>query len=173
MGEKDNAHKRSEVAVQKSAEIAELQKADPEGYVHLSRIYPGLGHWMNLKDAEGVPWMAKFTRNPWPRKIVWYQDDVTHHRFYWLRLPEGAAVKDQRITAEIEGRKIKLTGDVPPGTQILLSDKLIGLDEPLEISVNDKAPFTAKPVRSIKTIRTALKERLDPSATPTAVISCP
>ncbi len=173
MGENDAAVNRNKVAVEKSAEIAELQKADPEGYVHLSRIYPGLGHWMNLKDAEGVPWMAKFTRNPWPRKIVWHQDDVTHQRFYWLRLPDGTAVKDQRINAEIKGRSIRLTGDVPPGTQILLSDKLIGLDEPIEISVNDKAPFTAKPVRSIKTIRAALKESLDPNATPTAVIACP
>jgi hypothetical protein len=128
---------------------------------------------MNLKDAEGVPWMAKFTRNPWPKKIVWYQDDVTHHRFYWLRLPEGSAVKDQKITAEIEGRKIKLTGDVPPGTQILLSDKLIGLAEPLEISVNDKVPFTVKPVRTLGAIRAALKERLDTAATPTTVITCP
>ena len=128
---------------------------------------------MNLKDAEGVPWMAKFTRNPWPQKIVWYQDDITHQRFYWLRLPEGAAMKDQKIKAEINGRSIRLTGDVPPGTQILLSDKLINLDEPIEISVNDKATFTTKPVRSIKTIRTALQERLDPSATPTAVIACP
>ncbi len=173
MGEKDAAVNRNKVAVEKSAEIAELQKADPEGYVHLSRIYPGLGHWMNLKDAEGVPWMAKFTRNPWPQKIVWFQDDVTHRRFYWLRLPEGTAVKDQRINAQINGRNIHLTGDVPPGTQILLSDKLIGLDEPLEISVNGKAPFNAKPVRTLGAIRAALKERLDPPATPTSVISCP
>lgn len=173
MGENDAAVNRNKVAVEKSAEIAELQKADPKGYVHLSRIYPGLGHWMNLKDAEGVPWMAKFTRNPWPRKIVWFQDDVLHHRFYWLRLPEGTAAKDQKINAEIEGRKIKLTGDVPHGAQILLSDKLIGLDEPLEISVNDKAPFTVKPVRTLGAIRAALKERLDTAATPTAVITCP
>jgi predicted peptidase len=173
MGENDAAVNRNKVAAQKSAEIADLHKADPEGYVHLSRIYPGLGHWMNLKDAEGVPWMAKFTRNPWPQKIVWYQDDITHQRFYWLRLPEGAAMKDQKINAEIKRRSIRLTGDVPPGTQILLSDKLINLDEPIEISVNDKATFTAKPVRSIKTIRSALQERLDPSATPTAVIACP
>jgi hypothetical protein len=136
------------------------------------RVYEGLPHWMNLKDAEGVPWMSKFTRNPWPQKIVWFQDDVTHRRFYWLRLPEGTAVKDQKINAEIERRKIKLTGDVPPGTQILLSDKLIGLDEPLEISVNDKAPFPVTPVRTLVTIRVALKERLDPAATPTAVITC-
>ena len=173
MGENDAAVNRNKVAAQKSAEIAELHKADPEGYVHLSRIYPGLGHWMNLKDAEGVPWMAKFTRNPWPQKIVWYQDDITHQRFYWLRLPEGAAMKDQKIKAEINGRSIRLTGDVPPGTQILLSDKLINLDEPIEISVNDKATFTTRPVRSINTIRAALQERLDPSATPTAVIACP
>ena len=173
MGENDAAVNRNKVAAQKSAEIAELHKADPEGYVHLSRIYPGLGHWMNLKDAEGVPWMAKFTRNPWPQKIVWYQDDITHQRFYWLRLPEGAAMKDQKIKAEINGRSIRLTGDVPPSTQILLSDKLINLDEPIEISVNDKATFTTRPVRSIKTIRAALQERLDPSATPTAVIACP
>ena len=173
MGENDAAVNRNKVAAQKSAEIAELHKADPEGYVHLSRIYPGLGHWMNLKDAEGVPWMAKFTRNPWPQKIVWYQDDITHQRFYWLRLPEGAAMKDQKIKAEIKGRSIRLTGDVPPGTQILLSDKLINLDEPIEISVNDKATFTTRPVRSINTIRAALQERLDPSATPTAVIACP
>ena len=173
MGENDAAVNRNKVAAQKSAEIADLHKADPEGYVHLSRIYPGLGHWMNLKDAEGVPWMAKFTRNPWPQKIVWYQDDITHQRFYWLRLPEGAAMKDQKINAEIKRRSIRLTGDVPPGTQILLSDKLINLDEPIEISVNDKATFTAKPVRSIKIIRSALNERLDPSATPTAVIACP
>lgn len=173
MGENDNAHKRSEVAKAKSAEIAELQKADPGGYVHLSRIYPGLGHWMNGEDKEGVPWMAKYTRNPWPKKIVWFQDDVTHDRFYWLRLPEGAAEKGHKIIAELEGRSIKLTGDVPPGTQILLSDNLLGLEEVVEISVNDKAPFSAKPVRTVKTIRAALMERLDPAATPTAVIACP
>jgi pimeloyl-ACP methyl ester carboxylesterase len=173
MGEKDTAHKRSEVAAAKSAEIAELHKADPGGYIHLSRIYPGLGHWMNGKDKEGVPWMAKFTRNPWPQKIVWFQDDVIHHRFYWLRLPEGSAAKDQKITAGVDGRMIKLTGDVPPGTEILLSDKLMDLDKPMEISVNDKAPFTANTVRTLATIRASLKERLDPSATPTAVIVCP
>jgi pimeloyl-ACP methyl ester carboxylesterase len=173
MGENDKAHKRSEVAVEKSAEIAGLHKADPGGYIHLSRIYPGLGHWMDGKDAEGVPWMAKFTRSPWPQKIVWFQDDVTHHRFYWLRLPEGTAVKDQKITAEIDGRTIRLTGDVPPGTQLLLSDKLLDLDQPVEISVNGKDALTTKPVRSLKTIRAALEERLDPAATPVAIFTCP
>jgi dienelactone hydrolase len=173
MGANDHAVNRNKVAVEKSAEILELRKADPEGYIHLSRIYPGLPHWMNRKDAEAVPWMAKFTRNPWPKKIVWFQDDVTHDRFYWLQLPDGTAAKGQKITAEIDGQKIRIAGDVPPGIKLLLSDALLDLDEPVEITVNGQASLTAKPVRSLKTIREALEQRLDPAATPTAVIVCP
>jgi hypothetical protein len=164
---------RNTVAVAKSAEIAALQKADPEGYVHLSRIYPGLPHWMNRKDAEAVPWMAEFTRNPWPKKIVWLQDDVTHERFYWLQLPDGTAQLGQKIIAEVNGNAIRITGDVPPGIKVLLSDQLVDLDQPVEITINDKPPISATPVRSLKTIREALAFRLDPAATPTAVVVCP
>ena len=172
-GRKRRRVNRNKIAKEKSAEIVELQKADPGGYVHLSRIYPGLGHWMDKKDAEGVPWMAKFTRNPWPTKIVWFQDDVVHQRFYWLRLPEGTAAKGQKIIARVDGRVIRIDGDVPPGTQVLLSDELLDLDQPVELVVNGQAARAAKPVRSLKTIREALEERLDPAATPGAVMVCP
>lgn len=173
MGENDRAHNRNSVAVEKSAELAELHKADPEGYTHLSRIYPGLGHWMELKDAEALPWMARYDRNPWPKKIVWFQDDVVHHRFYWLRLPEGTAEQGKKIIAEIDGRTIRLNGDVPSGTQLLLSDALLDLGSPIKVSINDAPAFEAIPVRTLETIRTALNERLDPWATPTATITLP
>jgi hypothetical protein len=173
VGANDSAVNRNKVAVEKSAEILELQKADPDGYIHMSRIYPGLPHWMDRKDAEAVPWMAKFTRNPWPKKIVWFQDDVTHHRFYWLKLPDGTAVKGQKIKAEINGQKISITGDVPKGIQLLLSDELLDLDQPVEISVNDQPSNTIKAVRNLKAIRTALVNQLDPATTPTALIVCP
>lgn len=173
MGENDRAHKRHSVAAEKSVELAELHKTDPGGYTHLSRIYPGLGHWMELKDAEALPWMARYQRNPWPKKIVWFQDDVVHHRFYWLRLPEGTAAQGKQIIAEVAGRTIRLSGDVPSGTQILLSDALLNLDSPFQVSINDAPAFEAVPVRTLETIRTALNERLDPSATPTATITIP
>jgi len=170
MGANDAAHKRNTVAAEKIAEIQALQKADPEGYIHLSRIYPGLGHWMNLKDAESVPWMAKFTRDPWPKKIVWLQDDVTHDRFYWLQLPKGTAEKGQKITATVNGQKIHLEGEIPKGTKLLLSDKLLDLDQPVSISINDTPPREFKPTRNLKTILEALTNRLDPSSTPTATV---
>jgi hypothetical protein len=173
MGANDAAVNRNKVAVEKSAEILELKKADPEGYVHMSRVYPGLPHWMNKKDAEALPWMATFTRKPWPKKVVWYQDDVTHQRFYWLQIPDGVAAKEQKIIAEISGQKINLTGDVPKGIQLLLSDELLDLDKAIEISINDQTPTTVKAVRSLKTIREALSKQLDPAITPTAVVVYP
>jgi len=173
MGENDAAHNRNSVAIEKSAALADLHKADPEGYIHLSRIYPGLGHWMELKDAEALPWMAQYQRNPWPKKIVWFQDDVIHHRFYWLRLPEGGAEQGQKITAEVVGRTIRIKGDIPSGTQILLSDELLDLGGPIKIIVNDSHPIEGVPVRTLGTIRTALTERLDPAATPTATVTLP
>jgi len=173
MGANDNAFKRSTVAAEKSAELAALHEADPKGYIHLSRIYPGLGHWMNGKDTEALPWMAQFKRNPWPEKIVWYQDDVLHHRFYWLRLPDGTAEKDRKIIAGIDGQNIRLTGDVPPGTQLLLSDHLLDLDQDVTFTVNDQPAKTVTPVRTLSTIRQSMSERLDPAATPTATIPSP
>jgi predicted esterase len=173
VGEHDRGVNRNKVCTEKSAEIAALHKADPGGYVNFTRIYPGLGHWMNLKDAEVVPWMAQFTRKTWPEKIVWFQDDVTHERFYWLRLPDGAAMKGQKITAVVDGRVIRIDGDVPPGTKLLLSDELLDLDQPAELSINGQAAQSIKPVRTLKTIREALAERLDPAATPSAVMVCP
>jgi dienelactone hydrolase len=172
MGANDAAVNRNKVAVEKSAEILELQKADPEAYVHMSRIYPGLPHWMNRKDAEALPWMAKFSRKPWPKKVVWYQDDVTHERFYWLQLPKGTAAKEQKIIAEINGQKIRITGDVPKGIQLLLSDELLDLDQAVEISVNNQPSIKVKAVRNLKTIREALKNQLDPAITPTALVTC-
>jgi hypothetical protein len=126
---------------------------------------------MKGKDAEALPWMAKFTRATWPKKIVWLQDDVTHNRFYWLQLPPGTATKGQRISASVEGQQISLEGDVPAKMQILLSDEFIDLDQPVKVSVNGGKIRSFTPSRNAAVIREALTKRLDPRATPTAIIT--
>ena len=169
-GSNDRAHKRNEVCAARMKEIKEMAKADPGGYVNMTRLYKGLPHWMNLKDAESVPWMAGFTRQTWPKKIVWYQDDVTHDRFYWLELPDGAAGKGMRIDAEIVGQAITLKGDVPNGVSLLLHDALLDLDKPVTVKINDGKAMTYQPKRSADVMRAALEKRLDPKQTPTAKI---
>lgn len=173
VGGADGAYDRNKIVAQKIKDLDALQKADPTGYEHFGRVYEGLPHWMNGKDAEALPWMSKFTRNPWPKKIVWVQDDITHDRFYWLEIPKGSAKQGAKITATIDGQKINLQGDVPKGTRLLLSDQIEGLDldKEIEITVNDLPARQVKAVRNEKVIREALKKRLDPAACPTASVA--
>lgn len=174
MGGADAAYDRNKIAVAKSAEMVELQKADPGGYVHMSRIYEGVPHWMNRKDAEGVPWMAKFTRDPWPKKVVWFQDDVTHDRFYWLKIPNKAAAKaGQKIVATVEGQTIRLEGDVPAKLELRLSDTLLDLDQTVTVLVNSKEVLSNKPTRNAAAIHRSLEERLDLPAAATAGLVLP
>lgn len=174
MGGEDATYDRNKIATQRAKTLAELAAADPGGYPHLVRIYPGLGHWMDLKDAESVPWMAKHTRQPWPKKIVWLQDDRTHSRFYWLRLPAAATPKaGDRITAEIQGQTITLGGAVPRGLRLWLADELLDLDQPVIVRIGKAEPATYEVRRSKDLIRTALTERLDPAACPVAEIVLP
>ena len=173
MGADDAAYDRNKIAAARGEEIQALHEKDPDGYTHLVRIYPATGHWMNLKDAESVPWMAKFTRNPWPKKLVWHQDDVTHDRFYWLEIPPGSAKQDATITATVEKQTITLDGDVPAGATVHLSDALLDLDQAVTITVNGKSVFEGVVPRSAAAIAASLKSRPDARLTPTASVKLP
>lgn len=171
MGGNDGAYDRNKIAAERGEKLGKLREADPQGYEHLVRIYEGMGHWMDRKDAEALPWMAKFERQAWPDRLVWLQDDVTHERFYWLALPEGAAEKGKRIEAAIEGQSITLTGDVPGGTRLLLHDELLDLDQAITVKVNDGEPKPFEVERDPEVIAQALADRLDPKSCPTAAIT--
>ena len=174
MGSEDAAYDRNKIAAERIGALEKLHEGDPDGYASLTRIYEGLGHWMERKDGEAVPWMAGFTRNTWPKKIVWVQDDVTHHRFYWLQLPDDYVPSaGETITASVEGRIFRVEGKVPSGTRLLLSDHLLSLDEAIEVRVNDKPALTFTPKRSVAVVREGLEDRLDPKACPTAVVELP
>lgn len=171
MGGADAAYKRNTLAAEKTADLDRLHAADPGGYVHMSRIYPGLPHWMDRKDAEALPWMAGFTRDPWPKRIVWRQDDVTHKRFYWLEIPDAAAAKQgDTMEATVDGQTITLTGTVPARTMVWLSDRLVDLDRPVRVTVNGRLAFSGKVARTAAAIDRSLTERLDGADVATAVV---
>jgi dienelactone hydrolase len=168
VGGDDAAYNRNKIVAERAAELDKLREADPGGYEHLARIYPGLPHWMNRQDAEAIPWMAGRTRDPWPKKIVWRQDDVTHTRFYWLAVPAAEAKTKRQIVAQANGQNIDLTGDVPHGMILRLSDALLNLDKPLRVSVNGRDVFHGRVARRTEVIRESLLERADPRSAATA-----
>ncbi len=173
MGGKDAAYKRNEVAKQWGAKLAALQKDDPEGYLHKVTIYPEMGHWMNRKDAEALPWMAKRTRDPWPSKLVWHQSGRTHDRFHWLAVPKGAAKRGQTIRAAVDGQTIdvRITEDGPSTFILRLSDELLDLDKKVTVKVNGKRAFRGRVERSVGALWQSLRERGDPRSAASALLT--
>lgn len=171
VGGNDGAYNRNKIVAGKGEEMGKLHEADAGGYKHLVRIYEGLPHWMNLKDAEAVPWMAQFQRVNWPDKIVWLQDDVVHDQLYWLRIPQGAGNAGQKIVATVKGQEIGVEGDVPAGLTIQLSDALVDLDQAVVVKVNGKVVHEGKVERRVDVIAGALARRPDAQVCPVAVVT--
>jgi hypothetical protein len=173
MGGEDSAYNRNTVARDWGDRLQKLQAADPEGYHHRCTIYEGLGHWMDGRDAEGLPWMAQYTRDPWPTKVVWHQSGRTHGRFAWLSTESPKVTKGKTITAEVDGQTIRITKDPLIPYTLRLSDALVNLDEPIEIVVNGTPFLQGQVHRTEAAIRQSLAERFDPASVATALVDLP
>jgi transglutaminase-like putative cysteine protease len=173
MGGDDAAYNRNTVAKSWGDRLGALHEQDPEGYEHRVTIYPGLGHWMEGRDAEALAWMLGYRRDPWPRRVVWYQDDVVGHRFYWLAVRPGDAAQGQMLGAEVKGQRIAIeaeAGSSPERVTLRLSDALVDLDKPVSITVNGAVVFDGRVARTLGAIEQSLSERFDPRSVATAVI---
>ncbi|MCC6233644.1 MAG: polyhydroxyalkanoate depolymerase, partial [Verrucomicrobiales bacterium] len=169
VGGNDTAYRRNLIVAERAAELDRLALEDPGAYLHLARVYEGVGHWMNKRDAEALPWMATYRRNPWPKKVVWAQDDVVHRRFYWLQVPAEVAIPERAIvTATVEGNTVTVTGQVPPGLQLRLSDALLDLDQPVQVRTKDREVFSGKVQRQAANLVISLEERADAASAASA-----
>jgi len=102
------------------------------------------------------------------------QDDVVHDQYYWLKIPNLESAKaGQRMVATVEGQTIRLDGDVPPKTELWLSDKLLDLDQTITAIVNGNASLTTRVPRNAGTIRRSLEERIDLPAAATGLLVIP
>lgn len=160
MGGNDGAYDRNKIAAQWKDKLAALQEADPVGYIHLVKIHEGKGHWMDRDDAVAVPWMAEFTRELRPDKIVWLQDDVTHDRFYWLKVDQPKA--RSRVVVEHAGQQFEITAakDVPQLT-IRMDEDMVDFKEDVVVLFEGKELFRGQLNPSMDMLRKTLKERGD------------
>ncbi len=171
MGGKDAAYKRNKIAAEWGEKLEKLRAGDSGGYRHKVTIYKELGHWMNGKDREALPWMAKNTRNPWPKKVVWCQSNRTHDRFYWLSVPKDQAKGGQVIEAAVIGQKIEIKAEGIGQVTLRLSDELLSLDKEVIVIVNGAEKFRGKVTRSVEAIWSSYQERLDPAVAAAAQLN--
>ncbi len=170
MGALDAAFDRNRVAGEWGKRLDALSAADPGAYVHRVDIRAGKGHWMDGEDAEVLPWMAGFVRDPRPKRIVWVQDDVTHPRSYWLAVDSPKA--GDRIVAERQGQEIRVI-EAPAGKEIRirLDDAMVDLEQDVTVVHVGQELFRGRVLRSRDVIRRVLGERHDPSMAFTAEIA--
>jgi hypothetical protein len=170
VGALDGAFDRNAIASRWGAALDELAKSDPGAYVHDVKVRPGKGHWMDGLDADALPWMARYRRDPRPAKVVWLQDDVTHRRFYWLAVDAPAA--GQRVVAERSGQEVRVL-EAPAGLElrIRLDDAMLDLDKDVRVVHAGKPLFEGRVRRSRATIDRVLGERYDPSSAFTAEVT--
>lgn len=164
VGALDAAYNRNKIAGEWGKKLDDLQKADPEGYIHVAELHEGRAHWMNLEDAKAVPWMAQYTRNPFPKKVVWKQSTTTHDRFYWLAVPKEAEKAGNQITATLEAQQITLDTKDVPQAMIRLNDKMLDLDKPVTVIFENQKLFEGSAPRTLSVISRTLTERGDPTA---------
>lgn len=168
MGGNDAAYDRNKIAKRWETQLSTLQSDDPGGYDHFVQIFPSLGHWMDRKDAVAIPWMAKHTRNPLPKKLVWKQDDVLHDQSYWLAVNRNHRKPGSLIRAEVNGQTISVTN--PSSNQagvaqviVQLDDRFIDLDQPVTIRFGGVDVFQGRVNRTIAELAETLNRRGDPN----------
>lgn len=163
VGGNDSAYNRNKVGAEWGKKLDELEKADPKGYKHFTKIHDGKPHWMGLEDKIAMPWMAKFSRDPIPETVVWKQSGTTHDRSYWLAVPAGTAKGGALVTATRAGNTVELTA-VENVTKLVVrfDDRMQDLDKPVTVKLKGKEVFAGSVTRTAGTLLRTLADRGDP-----------
>ena len=163
VGANDSAYNRNQVAKDYGAELDKLQAADPKGYAHFVKIHEGKGHWMDLEDKAALPWMARFTRNPTPGRVVWKQTGTPHDRSYWLAVPPGEAKVGALVVAQRDGQVVEITSAEKVGKLVVRFDeRMADLDKPVTVRYAGKELFSGTVARTVEVMVKTLAGRGDP-----------
>lgn len=163
MGGKDAAYNRNGLAREWIARLDSLHNAEG-GFISDSHIYEECGHWMNRQDSVAMSWMPKFTRNPYPNKVSWVQDDVIRDSFYWLYASPNGRNEDCKVVAEYDGENntVNIIYADSPSVIFGLNDNMMDLDKPVTIQYQGETIYKKVLPRSLKSIKADVDAGRDP-----------
>ncbi|QQL44723.1 alpha/beta hydrolase [Sulfuriroseicoccus oceanibius] len=168
-GGKDVAYERHLRTAEWGEMLDKLEQENPGFFPHECIVYPDFGHWMNLECKRALPWMAENSRKTWPKRLNWYQDNVTHTRFAWLanETPEPGDL----VKAKVEGQTITLESENVDKVTLRLSDALVDLDQDVVVKNGaGEVLFKGAVERTKDAILESLNERMDPTSVATALL---
>ena len=118
---------------------------------------------MDNADADAIGWMSQYRRNPYPKRVVWRQEEVLREHFYWLSAPADELEHGKRVEASIEGNTINISSCDYSKLTIYLNDNMVDLDKKVKIYYNGKKIKTFKSKRTIANLYKTLWLRGDRS----------
>ncbi len=160
-GALDSAYNRNRECTLRGLELDSLHTQDPNGYLHETHIVAGKPHWMDLTDAAALPWLQRHQRNPYPTRIVWRQEEVTHPHFYWLTAPEYQLQRGKTVRLTLQGNTVNIQQCDYTQLTLHFNDQMVNLDEPITIQHNGKTLFKGKLTRTLTNLQTTLTQRDD------------
>lgn len=160
-GALDAAYDRNKLDRERGLQMDSLQKADPEGYIHETHIVEGKPHWMDRVDTLAVSWMAQYQRNPYPKKIVWGQEEVLHQHFYWLTAPQEELARYKTVRLEVKDNRIDISECGYTHLTLWLNDELVNLDKKVGVYYQGRKLFKGKLKRTRANIQQSMRERDD------------
>ncbi|MFI3295504.1 MAG: alpha/beta hydrolase [Rikenellaceae bacterium] len=161
MGGQDAAYNRNGLAAEWGVKLDKLEEQDPNGYIHRVVIYPENGHWMDNKDKEAIGWMAGFTRNPYPNKVIWIQDDVLAKRKYYLEVENPTVGKELVVSYNKASNTIVIEKSDYRKVTIWLNDVMMNLDQEVKVLYKGEEVFCEEVDRTIDNIEKSAEGRLD------------
>ena len=116
---------------------------------------------MDGEDRAAIPWMARYTRNPYPSKVVWVQGDVMKPAFYWLGVPLDQAEKGKELVASVKDNVVTIEKSDYSKVTIFLNDTLVNLDRPVKVVYGGKVVYSGKLPRTPQNMLNTLNARGD------------
>jgi poly(3-hydroxybutyrate) depolymerase len=164
-GGEDAAYDRNKLDAERGLQMDSLQQTDPEGYIHETHIMAGMGHWMMRADTAAVAWMQQYRRNPYPKTVVWQQEEVLRPHFYWLSAPTDELQRGQRVRLTVNGNVIDISECTYSQLTLWLNDDLVDLDRKVTVRYQGRNLFRGKLKRTVENMRESLFQRNDPRCT--------
>lgn len=181
IGTKDMAFQRYPLAKAFAAALKELRRSNGDGYLLEYREHAGQGHMINDRDTP--VWLAKFTRDPLPKRIVWHQpllpvpygkEDLPkvlersyafagylRHRCYWLRNDSPTVFQRLAVSRAGNDFRIEEACHVERVT-LLLDDRMADLDKPVRVLAGERECAQGKVPRTVSALVASLVEYRDP-----------
>ena len=196
MGELDDAYKRNIRAAQVDGILNNLAQKYGGGYVHQTMLYSKNGHndwnenengqswaitgkevqtWLKtgngkatLCDGRYYPWLSQYTRDPLPRKVVWYTASFAALRknqgLYWL--DRDGKLRDVTVVASYNRNNNSVTIEecnATDGTlKIMLNPDMLNVFKPVKVRIG-RQEVSVQPVVTTQIMSSTLKSRGDPN----------